>query len=81
MKVVINRCFGGFNLNPKARQEYCARKGIQDIFDSEIDRADPDLVAVVESMGKASWGKYAELKIVDIPDEVKYTIEQYDGQE
>jgi len=81
MKVVINRCFGGFGLNRKAREEFCTRKGIQDISDYEIDRADPDLVAVVESMGKASWGNHAQLKIVEVPDEVEWTVQEYDGME
>jgi hypothetical protein len=81
MKIVINCCFGGFSLNRKARQEYCTRKGIENISDYDIVRSDPDLVAVVESMGKSSWGKHAELKIVEVPDEVKWTVEEYDGVE
>lgn len=51
-----------------------------DFFDYD-NRADPDLVAIVEALGKKSWGQYAVLKIVDIPDDVKWHIEEYDGLE
>lgn len=81
MKVVINRCFGGFGLSRKALNEYCARKGIETVSEYDMDRTDPDLVAVVESLGKASWGNHSELKIVEVPDEVKWTVEEYDGME
>jgi hypothetical protein len=44
-------------------------------------RSHPDLVFVVEKLGKKSWGDYAELKIVDVPDDVKWEIDDYDGME
>jgi len=47
----------------------------------EIDRSDPALVSVVETMGEASFGKYANLKIVEIPDDVKWYVQEYDGRE
>jgi len=50
-------------------------------FDMVNDRADPDLVAVVEQLGKEANSKYSELKIVDIPDDVKWFIVEYDGLE
>ena len=46
-----------------------------------IPRDDPILIQVVEELGEASWGGAAELKIVEIPDSVKWEIEEYDGQE
>ena len=45
------------------------------------DRDDSDLVAVVEELGEKSWGDCAKLKIVEIPDDVKWHIEEYDGIE
>lgn len=45
------------------------------------DRSDPDLVAVVEEMGEESWGQYANLKIVDVPDDVQWHLVEYDGLE
>lgn len=40
----------------------------------EFPRADPDLVAVVEELGEASWGRDAELKVVEIPDGVEWVV-------
>jgi hypothetical protein len=46
------------------------------------NRASEDLIAVIEEMGVAeASGKYAELKIVEVPDDVKWHIDEYDGIE
>ena len=45
------------------------------------NRSDEDLIAVIEEMGQASWGWAAEITIVEIPDEVKWHIHEYDGIE
>lgn len=45
------------------------------------DRADPILIQVVEEMGDAANGSAAELKIVEIPDDVQWFIDEYDGVE
>lgn len=82
MKVVINTCYGGFGLSDEAMQEYKNRKGItEDIYQGDIERNDPDLVRIVEKMGDAAAGSFAELKVVDIPDDVDWEIEEYDGRE
>ena len=153
MKVVINTCFGGFSLSPRALQRYAEIKGrpcyffvnergpdghlnfkkrvpismekVEGLFWSafdipnpdevlpsddrwpelsqeererhnslyeqhnldgrEIDRADPDLVRVVEELGgghrEGASGRCAALKIVEIPDGTDYEIEEYDGNE
>ena len=44
-------------------------------------RADPLLVQVVEELGDKANGSHAKLKIVEIPDGVKWEIDQYDGME
>lgn len=51
------------------------------VYDYTHDRSDKDLIDVIEEMGEEAWGGYAELAIVDIPDDVEYTIEEYDGIE
>lgn len=47
----------------------------------DFKRDDPDLVAVVEELGSTANGAYAELKVVEIPDDVDWCIEEYDGRE
>jgi hypothetical protein len=51
------------------------------INEYDIERNDPVLVQVVEELGEEANGKYASLKIVEIPDDVKWVIDYYDGIE
>jgi len=46
-----------------------------------IKRDDPALVEVVRELGEKADGACANLEIVEIPDDVKWTIEEYDGDE
>ena len=126
MKVVVNRCFGGFGLSAEAIRRYLELKGKPCFFykehfggknlivradgeegefhaytvtkdlgdrpscgelndnifsDDSIERFDPDLLAVVEKMGDEANGRHAKLEIVEIPDDVKWEISDYDGNE
>lgn len=82
MKVVINKCYGGFGLSEKALKMYCELKGITEkIYDGSICRSDPVLIEVVERLDNLASGGYAQLKIVEIPDNVEWEIEEYDGIE
>jgi hypothetical protein len=129
MKIVINKCYGGFGLSALAVKEYLKLKK-KDLFvykqikysfsdgvdmyqrvsekgdeimthfmtedlgefisklpnkgyfsDCRMKRDDPDLISVVEKLGDAASGRFANLKIVEIPDGVDYEIEEYDGTE
>jgi len=51
------------------------------LIDSDIERDDPTLIQVVEELGKEASGSLAELKIVEIPDDVNWEIDEYDGIE
>jgi hypothetical protein len=44
-------------------------------------RADPHLISVVEEMGAEANGFLAELKVVEIPDDIEWSIGEYDGVE
>ena len=47
----------------------------------EIPRNDLDLVAVVENLGESANGFAASLKIVEIPEDVDWCVEENDGRE
>ncbi len=81
MKIVINTCFGGFGLSVKAMELYrkLSGKEIEDVWD--IDRTDKHLVSVVETLGVEANGQSAQLKVVEIPNDVQYHISEYDGIE
>jgi len=49
--------------------------------DRDIDRDDPLLIQIIEELGEAANGFFAELKIVEIPAGVLWDIEEYDGVE
>jgi hypothetical protein len=53
------------------------------LWDSDFldNRSDPDLVAVVEEMGEAANGWAAELKVVEVPDDAEWFVDDYDGRE
>jgi len=80
-KIVINECYGGFGLSKKALEKLALIKNKPDISEDTIDRDDPDLVSVVEALDEESWTRYSELKIVEIPEDVEWQIEDYDGLE
>jgi hypothetical protein len=103
MKIVINKCYGGFGLSDKAidRLEelgYEAPEGCRTIerdrvpeeygyeFEkywglSDIPRDHPLLVQVVEELGSKADRRFAELKVVEIPEGVDWVVEEYDGTE
>lgn len=50
-------------------------------YDMCQDRADKDLIAVIEEMGDKANSWAADIVIVEIPDDVKWHIHEYDGLE
>ena len=84
-KIVINACFGGFGLSEEAIAMYRERKGIaaneRPTYADEIARDDYDLVYIVETLGEKANTSYSMLKVVEIPAEVEWQIEEYDGSE
>lgn len=80
MKVVINSCYGGFGLSNAAKEMLGIEYDFEYMDDYE-KRADPKLVEVVEKLGATANGPFAKLKVVEIPDDVDWTITEYDGAE
>jgi len=87
MKIVINACHGGFSLSEEAQKLFCQYSMIEckdwqeDWSYYDIDRNNQYLVRVVEELGDDANGRFAELKVVDIPDNVEWQIDEYDGTE
>lgn len=76
MKMVINRCYGGFDVADWVREEL----GIGEYDD--IPRSDERLVKLVEADSEKASGGYSELKVVEIPDEATdWDLTEYDGAE
>ena len=44
-------------------------------------RANQDLIDVVDELGEDANGKHADLKIVEVPADVKWELKEYDGNE
>ena len=89
MRVVINKCHGGFGLSDKAYEKlnewgmsFTKIDGYWEPYGWGRDnRADTLLIRVVEELGEEANGDYAELKVVEIPDDVAYDVQEYDGLE
>lgn len=81
VKVVINVCYGGFGLSEKALERLKILKNTNEIYDFLLDRSDSDLIKVVEELGLDANDYLSKLKIVEIPDNIKWTIDEYDGLE
>lgn len=114
MKVVINRCYGGFGLSDKAYERLIElgipvkgyKKGLDNtenkgkiIFDNTLsnvksllsnrywdawiadDRTNPLLIQIVEELKDEVHRRFANLVIVEVPDDVKWYIDEYDGYE
>jgi hypothetical protein len=94
-KIVINDCHGNFDLSNEGLTLYSELSGvnidtvkkyryeINDKFFScyNIERDDPNLIKVVETLGKKASGKNSKLEIIEIPDDVDWLIDSYDGKE
>lgn len=44
-------------------------------------RTHPKVVEVVERMGEKASGCFSKLTVIDIPDDVEWEVEEYDGYE
>lgn len=81
MKIVINQCHGGFGLSDEAMELYVKESGTTPAGTWDIARDDPTLVRIVEEMGFNSSARYSDLKVVEVPDGVRWFIQEYDGME
>lgn len=95
MKVVINTCYGGFGISNQCAAlmgaevfdtcipwRYNAYHTWEDDKDDEDFRTDERLIALIEEKG-SEWCSdiHAQLKVVEIPDDIEWEIDEYDGME
>ena len=83
-KIVINRCFGGFGLSSRAHALIAKRKGWQhacDDYDHDYWYSSLGNAVYESDLKRDADGDHAELKIVDVPDNVDWFIHEYDGIE
>mgnify|MGYP003342248937 FL=1 len=69
-----------YKMSKELREEYNKLYQSQTLTSYDISRNDPALVQLVEE-DPGQFGKFSNLKIVEIPDDVEWTIEEYDGNE
>lgn len=122
MKLVINKCYGGFGLSDAAYERLIAlgiptcpwdnndhglaiadtqhpesiREGALNAtrfsaliggryyarwVDNHEHRSHPLVVQVVEELGDAASGRLAKLRVIEIPDDADWEIDEYDGLE
>lgn len=80
-KIVINCDYGGFSISDKCLDKLRCLHNNPDLDEWDLKRDDPELVRLVETMGKDSYGRHAHLKIVEIPEDVDWVLLDYDGRE
>lgn len=70
-----------YAMSQEDRIAYNKARSAQEIYCRDIARDDPALVQLVEEDAALAGGRCAELKVVEVPDDVNWTIEEYDGNE
>lgn len=78
---VINRESDFWSMTMEEKTAYNDAWRDQNFSYREIARDDPVLIQVVEELGEDANSRYSELKIVEIPDDVAWQIDEYDGTE
>lgn len=91
MKIVLNRCYGGFSITEEQAKllgyewklfenQYGGfPRGYAIGQDDDKDRVNPLLIESVESGDESHWA--SDLYVYEIPDGAHYVISNYDGVE
>lgn len=91
MEIVINKCYGGFSVSEMVYEEldiewdgygYLSNKDLGINSDNYLEyRTSEKLVEAVKKLGDKANGSLAELLIVAIPDDIEWSMDDYDGVE
>ena len=79
MKIVIHTKYGVFKLPPEIEEQ--AKQLGYNVDLLSMDRSNPLLAEMVEKYNEKTQEKSPALKVVEVPDEVNWCIEDYDGCE
>lgn len=50
-------------------------------YDGDIGRTDPALIQTINELQDSASGRFGNIQIVEIPDDINWTISEYDGIE
>jgi len=76
MKIVINKCYGGFGLSDFGKELLNIRD------ENSLSRTNLELIHQIEEYGSdVISGDYSQLKVIEIPDGIDYEILNHDGLE
>lgn len=91
MKIVLNRDYGGYGLSEAAVKFLGLElRKVETGWGTDVpyydyffnDRTNPKLIECIEALGEEANGPFADLNIIEIPDEATdYKINNYDGWE
>ena len=92
MKIVINITFGAFEVSKALYKELGLEWDGYGFLNNEMFgiksedyyayRTAPELIEAIEKIGvKESTGELSKLKVIKIPDDVEWYIQNYDGNE
>lgn len=92
MKIAINTCCSGFSLSPEVYEKLGLEWDGYGMLNNKAlgiesndylqYRSHPALIEAIEAVGEeAASGFLSEIKIVEIPDDVQWEIQNYDGKE
>lgn len=70
----LGKIINSKDLNDEIYEKYGFR-------DKDICRTDEELIKVVEKLGEEANTSCSSLKIIEIPDDIDWIIEEYDGME
>lgn len=69
------------NMSLEAHTAYSDAYSVVSLSPYDLNRDDPVLVQVVEELGNTASNPYCSLKVVEIPDDVEWEINEYNGIE